>query len=249
MKAIEVRGVSKTYGKKQVLTNIDLDIFQGEVFGIIGPNGAGKTTLMEMLMGVRKVSAGEISVLGLKVPAQQPALRTNIGVLFQETALSRKMRVGEVLDFFESLYPVSQREFVIETFQLGDTLRKPVKSLSGGWKQRVLLAIALLHKPKVLFLDEPTTGLDPEARAYLWDALQMCKAEGLTTLVSTHHMDEVYKYCQRVAVINQGRIVALDTPKRLLNSMDSDAATFEDVYLAYATQRGCDVNYASTNNN
>ncbi|GGD66179.1 ABC transporter ATP-binding protein [Paenibacillus nasutitermitis] len=215
--AIELSQVSKHYGSHPAVDHITLNIGKGEVFGIVGPNGAGKTTLIEMIEGLRTADSGDIKVLGLDVHKHGKAIKQRIGVLLQSTSIPEKARVGEVLDLFASFYPKPMnREELSRFLNLEDKMRATVKSLSGGWKQRVSLALALINNPDIVFLDEPSMGLDPNARGEMWAMIHRMKEEGRTIVVTTHYMEEAQTLCDRVAIINQGRLIAVDTPRKLI---------------------------------
>jgi ABC-2 type transport system ATP-binding protein len=196
--------------------DLSLTVERGEIFGILGPNGAGKTTTVECIEGVRVADGGTISVLGLDPRRDRARLRTRLGVQLQEGALPDKLRVGEALELYASFYdkPADWRQLADE-LGLSDKLRTPYKKLSGGQKQRLSIALALVPDPEIAILDELTTGLDPQARRETWRLIEDVRARGVTVLLVTHFMEEAERLCDRVAVIDSGRLVALDTPAGL----------------------------------
>jgi len=214
---IEVSELRKIYGSVVAVDNVSFTVEEGEIFGIVGPNGAGKTTTIECLEGLRRPDAGTVRVFGLDPWRQRRRLAADIGVQLQESALPDRLRVGEAVSLFAALYPNSLDPYQLLA-QLGliDQVHIPFAALSGGQKQRLFLALALVHDPRLLFLDELTTGLDPHARRTVWDLIRSVRARGKTILLSTHLMEEAEELCDRIAVFHQGRIVALDTPSRLI---------------------------------
>ncbi|RIW35679.1 ABC transporter ATP-binding protein [Bacillus salacetis] len=225
---ITVENLSKSFGSVKAVKNMSFSVRRGEIFGIIGPNGAGKTTTLEMLEGISKPTGGTVEVLGL-VPSQQlRELNKRIGVQFQATSIQRKMKVKEALDLFASFYNEStKKEYLIERLDLDEKLNVHFEDLSGGWKQRVTLALATLHSPEIVFLDEPSMGLDPHARREMWSMIRMLRDEGCTIVVTTHYMEEAEKLCDRVAMIYSGELKALDTPAELLNNPAGHFIAFE----------------------
>ncbi|WP_421380633.1 ABC transporter ATP-binding protein [Bacillus salacetis] len=225
---IKVENLSKNFGSVQAVKNISFSVKRGEIFGIIGPNGAGKTTTLEMLEGISKPTQGTIEVLGL-VPSQQlRELNKRIGVQFQATSIQKKMKVKEALDLFASFYSDStKKDYLIELLNLNEKLNVHFEDLSGGWKQRVTLALATLHSPEIVFLDEPSMGLDPHARREMWSMIRMLRDEGCTIVVTTHYMEEAEKLCDRVAMIYNGELKALNTPAELLKNPAGHYIAFE----------------------
>jgi ABC-2 type transport system ATP-binding protein len=216
MPVIEVNKLRKRYGDRVVVDDLSLAVERGEIFGILGPNGAGKTTTVECIEGVRVADAGTISVLGLDPRRDRARLRTRLGVQLQESALPDKLRVAEALELYASFYdkPADWRRLADE-LGLADRLRTPYAKLSGGQKQRLSIALALIPDPEIAVLDELTTGLDPQARRETWRLIEDVRARGVTVLLVTHFMEEAERLCDRVAVIDSGRLVALDTPAGL----------------------------------
>ncbi|HHH38916.1 MAG TPA: ABC transporter ATP-binding protein [Sedimenticola sp.] len=213
-KLLEVKRLTKRYREVQAVDGIDLAIGQGICFGLLGPNGAGKTTTVEMMEGILPPSSGEIRYRGRPIGA---AFREVAGIMFQETSLQEYIRVNEALRLFRDFYPRTRPlEELIERCALGEFLERDVRRLSGGQRQRLLLAIALINDPEVLFLDEPTTGLDPQSRRNFWELIHSIKAENKTVLLTTHYMEEAYELCDEIAIVDHGRIIAQGSPRALL---------------------------------
>ena len=218
--AIRAVGLVKRYRDVVAVAGLDLEVRTGECFGLLGPNGAGKTTTVEMLEGLLRPDEGTIEVLGMRWAAHEQALRERLGVALQETQLADKLTVVETLRLFRSFYRRSHDvERVLEQVQLGEKRKAWVGKLSGGQKQRLAIACALVADPDVLFLDEPTTGLDPQSRRQLWDVVTAFRAGGGTIVLTTHYMDEAERLCDRVAVVDHGKVIALGTPRELIASL------------------------------
>ena len=216
---ISVRDLAKRYGRTVAVADISLDVFEGEIFGLIGPNGAGKTTTMECIQGSRHADGGTISVLGLDPRRDATPLRRRIGVQHQEAQLQKRIKVWEAVDLWASLYErdsVVDRDVLLE--QLGLTAKRDTwfKNLSGGQKQRLFIALALIHRPELVFLDELTTGLDPQARRAIWELVRGIRARGATVFLTTHLMEEAERLCDRVAIIEHGRVIEMGTPMELV---------------------------------
>jgi ABC-2 type transport system ATP-binding protein len=218
--ALLLRGIRKTYKDITAVDGLDLEVHPGECFGLLGPNGAGKTTTIEICEGLNLPDAGEVQVLGQTWAANGKALRQRLGISLQETQFSEKLTVAETLRLFRSFYvhprPLDE---VLELVQLGEKRQGRVGQLSGGQKQRLALACALVADPELFFLDEPTTGLDPQSRRQLWELIEEVKRAGRTVVITTHYMDEAERLCDRVAIVDHGRIIALGTPRALINSL------------------------------
>lgn len=214
---IEVKNLRKVYGSTVAVEDVSFDVQEGEIFGIIGPNGAGKTTSVETAIGLRKPDRGSVKVLGMDPAGQRHAVSQHIGIQLQQAALPDRMKVWEALDLFASFYDHTiPWEPLLEEWGLGDKRDAYFGKLSGGQKQRLFIALALLNDPKIVFLDELTTGLDPQARRATWALVQNIRKRGKTVVLVTHFMDEAEALCDRIAIIDQGRIVALDTPQALI---------------------------------
>jgi ABC-2 type transport system ATP-binding protein len=218
MADIDVTGLVKRYGDVVAVDGLSFSVQKGEVFGMLGPNGAGKTTTLEIIEGLRTPDAGTVQVLGTDVVAHPGTVKERIGVQLQATALPPFTKVREAVELFAALYqrsrPVNE---VIEEFNLGEKADAYTDKLSGGQMQRLSIALALINDPDLVFLDEPTTGLDPQARLNIWSVIEGIKGRGKTVVLTTHYMEEAERLCDRVAVIERGRIVALDTPRRLIS--------------------------------
>jgi ABC-2 type transport system ATP-binding protein len=214
--AIRVRELCKSYGDVEAVRGIDLDIDTGEVFGLLGPNGAGKTTTIEILEGLRPRTSGEVSVLGFDPARQSKEIKNRIGVCLQATNLPDKIKVHEALDLFAAFYDrQTDRGKILRRLQLWEKKDAFYKSLSGGQKQRVALALALLNEPALLFLDEPTTGLDPQVRHEIHGVIQELKENRRSILLTTHYIEEAERLCDRVAIIDGGKIIELGTPREI----------------------------------
>jgi ABC-2 type transport system ATP-binding protein len=218
--ALRVRNLRKTYKDVVAVDGLDLEIFSGECFGVLGPNGAGKTTTIEICEGLTQPDSGEVEVLGMNWASHAGELRQRLGIQLQETQLSEKLTVLETLQLFRSFYrrglDVGE---AIALVQLEEKRNARVGALSGGQKQRLALACALVGDPDLLFLDEPTTGLDPQARRQLWELIERFRQLGRTILLTTHYMDEAERLCDRVAIMDHGKVIALGTPRELVASI------------------------------
>ena len=218
--ALRVRGLVKRYSDVVAVAGIDLDVNPAECFGLLGPNGAGKTTTIEICEGLTPADAGEVEVLGLRWERDASELRQRLGIQLQDTQLSDKLTVRETLDLFRSFFRSGpSASDAIALVQLEEKQRARVGALSGGQKQRLALACALVGNPDLLFLDEPTTGLDPQARRQLWSLIQQFKKAGRTIVLTTHYMDEAEQLCERVAIMDHGKVIALGTPRELIASI------------------------------
>jgi ABC-2 type transport system ATP-binding protein len=218
--SLSIRGLRKSYGSVLAVDGIDRTASPGECFGLLGPNGAGKTTTIEICEGLTPADAGVVEVLGLRWDRNARELRQRLGVQLQETQLAEKLTVGETIRLFRSFYRRGQSlDDVIAMVQLEEKRDARVGNLSGGQKQRLAMACALVGDPELLFLDEPTTGLDPQARRQLWDLIARFKTAGRTIILTTHYMDEAERLCDRIAIMDHGRIIALGTPRELIDSL------------------------------
>jgi ABC-2 type transport system ATP-binding protein len=218
--AIEATGLHKQFRDTHAVRGLSLQVARGEVFGLLGPNGAGKTTSLEMLEGLQSPDEGEIRILGMNWHDHGRSIRGRIGVQFQSTQLDDKLTAREALQMFGSFYPQPRpANDLLRLVQLEDKADAYQSRLSGGQRQRLTLGLALVNNPDVLFLDEPTTGLDPQARRSLWDLVTQLKGEGRTVLLTTHYMDEAEALCDRIAIMDHGRILQLGTPHELIASL------------------------------
>jgi ABC-2 type transport system ATP-binding protein len=216
---IQVSGIRKTYGRTVAVDDVSFEVNDGEIFGLIGPNGAGKTTTMECVEGIRKPDRGTISVLGLDPFRQVYKLQDRIGVQLQQAQLQKRIKVWEAIDLWASLYKKkpADAERLLDQLGLADKRDAWFMNLSGGQKQRLFIALALINDPEVVFLDELTTGLDPQARRAIWELVRGIRERGKTVFLTTHLMEEAERLCDRVAIIERGRIIDIDTPQRLVD--------------------------------
>jgi ABC-2 type transport system ATP-binding protein len=218
--ALRVRALRKVYQDVVAVSGLDLEVPAGECFGLLGPNGAGKTTTIEICEGLTARDSGDVEVLGMRWETHAPVLKQRLGIQLQETQLSEKLTVEETVRLFRSFFEKGPTpEQVIALVQLEEKRRSRVGTLSGGQKQRLALACALVGEPDILFLDEPTTGLDPQARRQLWDLIEEFKRAGRTILLTTHYMDEAERLCERVGIMDHGKIIALGSPRELVASI------------------------------
>src|ERR1700681_1293365 len=221
--ALVIRGLRKSFGDVIAVNGLNLEVKRGECFGLLGPNGAGKTTTIEICEGLTSPDAGTVQMLGLNWREHADELRQRIGVQLQETQFPEKLTVEETISLFRSFfYRGLTAEQAIKMAQLDEKRKLRVGGLSGGQKQRLAMACALVGDPELLFLDEPTTGLDPQARRNLWDLVDQLKQAGRTIILTTHYMDEAERLCDRVAIMDHGRIIALDSPERLIASIGGE---------------------------
>lgn len=222
--AVRCAGLVKRYADVTALDGLDLEVQFGECFGLLGPNGAGKTTTVEILEGLTNPDSGSVELLGQRWgDGDDPALRDRLGVQLQETQLAEKLTVEETVRLFRSFYKRGRDvEQIIQTVALEEKRKARVGKLSGGQKQRLAVACALVSDPDLLFLDEPTTGLDPQARLKLWEIIEQFRSKGGTILLTTHYMEEAARLCDRVAIMDHGRIIALGTPRALIDSLGAD---------------------------
>jgi ABC-2 type transport system ATP-binding protein len=222
---VRVRGLTKRYGEIQAVDGIDFDVRRGEVFGLLGPNGAGKTTTVEILEGLRSPDGGEVTVLGLDVAKDVDKLKPRIGVSLQTASMYPKLTVTELIDLFRSFYPTSRPTAeLIEALGLGERKDAQSQVLSGGQRQRLAVALALVNDPELVFLDEPTTGLDPAARRSLWDLVRDLQSAGRSVLLTTHYMEEAEVLCDRLAIMDHGRILEMGTVDELVSKRFQERA-------------------------
>jgi ABC-2 type transport system ATP-binding protein len=230
---IRVDDVRKSYGDLHAVAGVSFEVRRGEVFGLLGPNGAGKTTTVEMLEGLRKPDAGRLEILGIDAVRQPDLLKQRIGVTLQTAELYPKLTVVEVLDLFRSFYQRTlPTEQLIEFLDLGERRKALTKELSGGQRQRLAVALALVNDPEVVFLDEPTTGLDPAARRSLWDLIERLREQGKTILLTTHYLEEAEHLCDRLAIMDHGRILEMGTVSQLVDRRFKERAVRFDTIAA-----------------
>lgn len=238
---VRVDKLKKVYGKKTVVKSISFDVKKGEIFGILGPNGAGKTTTLEMIETMRPIDGGTAMLDGMDVTENPWKIKEIIGIQPQTASFEEKTKLTELLHFFASTYGrrVSARRLLADV-GLADKANSYAEKLSGGQRQRFSIATALVNKPKVLFLDEPTTGLDPQARRNLWELIKEIQKRGVTVILTTHYMEEAQMLCDRVAIMDNGKIIALDTPQSLIKALLKkgfkkkqvvEQADLEDVFI------------------
>lgn len=238
---VRVENLQKKYGDKKAVDGISFDVKRGEIFGILGPNGAGKTTTLEMIETLREIDGGSVTIDGIDVAEHPYKIRGMIGVQPQSPAFQDKTKLTELIEQFASIYgeKVDAKKF-LDDVQLGDKADSYVENLSGGQKQRFSITAALVHNPQVFFLDEPTTGLDPQARRNLWELIEDVRKRGISVIMTTHYMDEAEILCDRIAIMDRGKIIALDTPKNLIKQLLArgfkkkqhvEQANLEDVFI------------------
>ena len=238
---VEVKDLKKRYGDKQAVNGISFTVKKGEIFGILGPNGAGKTTTLEMMETLRPIDSGSVKIDGIDVKKDPRTIKYLIGVQPQTPAFQDKTRLTEVIEMFAAAYgeKVDPMKF-LKDVDLEEKAKSYVENLSGGQKQRLSITTALVHGPKVFFLDEPTTGLDPQARRHLWDLIEQVREKGISVIMTTHYMDEAEILCDRIAIMDNGEIVAIDTPRYLIKQLISrgfkkkqevQQASLEDVFI------------------
>jgi ABC-2 type transport system ATP-binding protein len=243
MPILKVDKIKKQYADKVTVDGISFTVEKGEIFGILGPNGAGKTTTLEMIEAMRPIDGGKITIDNIDVATNPEAVKRIIGVQPQSPAFQDKQKLTETIEMFGAAYgeKVDAMKFLNDV-QLGEKANAYPESLSGGQRQRLSIAAALVHSPKVFFMDEPTTGLDPQARRNLWDLVTHVRDKGVTVILTTHYMDEAELLCDRVAIMDKGKIIALDTPKALIDDLlrrgfskkqHVQQANLEDVFIDF----------------
>lgn len=241
MSMIKVDNLKKNYGKTKAVKGVSFVVEEGEIFGILGPNGAGKTTTLEMMEGMRPIDEGTAEINGINVAEKVQKVKEIIGVQPQTPSFEEKTKLTELIEFFASAYGRRvDPHRLLRDVELGEKASAYPEKLSGGQRQRFSIAVALVNKPKVLFLDEPTTGLDPQARRHLWDLVKKIRKSGVTVVLTTHYMEEAEVLCDRVAIMDKGKIIALDTPKQLVSDLlkrgfkkeqHVEQASLEDVFI------------------
>ncbi|MBN2015519.1 ABC transporter ATP-binding protein [Candidatus Dojkabacteria bacterium] len=238
---ITVKNLSKKYNGLQAVNSVTFEVFENEIFGILGPNGAGKTTTIEMIEGIREIDIGDIEIDGIDVDKNPDKAKELLGIQLQDSEYFDHLNLCEILDLFGQFYSrkVDPKD-ILDKVELSSKGKSLVKQLSGGQKQRLSIALSLVNDPKILFLDEPTTGLDPQARRHMWDLIERLRKEHRTIILTTHYMEEAEILCDRVAVMDEGKILTIDTPDNLINELLKKGfkkeikikeANLEDVFL------------------
>ncbi len=238
---ISVKNLKKNYGSFEAVKGITFDVYKGEIFGLLGPNGAGKSTTLEIIETLRNKSSGEVIVDGLDLDKEPTAIKKIIGVQLQASGFYPGLTLVELIELFGGLYnqPVQPME-LLKTVNLEDKAKNKYKEMSGGQKQRFSIATTLINKPRIIFLDEPTTGLDPQARRNLWELIRSIRANGTTVIITTHYMDEAEQLCDRIAIMDEGKIISLDSPDKMIDDLVATgfektkqvkAANLEDVFI------------------
>jgi ABC-2 type transport system ATP-binding protein len=239
---IKVKNLEKRYGNFEAIRGLSFTIYQGEIFGLLGPNGAGKSTTLEIIETLREKTSGAVEVCGYDLDANTAAIKKLIGVQLQSSGYYPGLNLTQLLNLFAGLYNTTVNPMeILAMVNLEEKAKAKVKELSGGQRQRFSIATTLVNRPKVIFLDEPTTGLDPQARRSLWELIRTIRAAGTTVVITTHYMDEAEYLCDRIAIMDQGKLIALDTPDTLIDQLlekgferkkDVKAATLEDVFIS-----------------
>lgn len=240
-KIISVKDLYKSYGDFEAVKGISFDVYEGEIFGLLGPNGAGKSSTLEIIETLRAKTKGTVTVNGMDLDADPNGIKKIIGVQLQTSGFYPNLSLVELIRLFAGLYqePINALE-LLDMVDLRDKAKAKFKELSGGQKQRFSIATTLINQPKIIFLDEPTTGLDPQARRNLWDLIKDIRSKGTTVIITTHYMDEAEVLCDRVAIINSGKIIAIDSPDQLIDNLiatgfqrpkQTKAANLEDVFI------------------
>ncbi len=239
--SISVRNLKKNYGNFEAVKGISFDVYEGEIFGLLGPNGAGKSTTLEIIETLRDKTSGEIFVNGINLDIYPGKIKKIIGVQLQTSGYYPGLNLQELIILFGGLYNEPVKPFeLLELVNLKDKAKNKFKELSGGQKQRFSIATTLINQPKIIFLDEPTTGLDPQARRNLWELIRGIRDKGATVIITTHYMDEAEQLCDRVAIMDEGKIIAIDSPDKLIDQLVATgferpkvtkAASLEDVFI------------------
>lgn len=238
---ISVKNLVKNYGSFEAVKGISFDVYEGEIFGLLGPNGAGKSTTLEIIETLREKTSGEVMVDGLNLDKDPGSIKKIIGVQLQTSGFYPGLNLVELIHLFGGLYnqPVQPLE-LLKMVNLEDKAKSKFKEMSGGQKQRFSIATTLINKPKIIFLDEPTTGLDPQARRNLWELIKDIRSKGATVILTTHYMDEAEQLCDRIAIMDEGKIISLDSPDKMIDDLVSTgferpkevkAASLEDVFI------------------
>jgi ABC-2 type transport system ATP-binding protein len=238
---ITVKDLVKNYGTFKAVKGISFDVYEGEIFGLLGPNGAGKSTTLEIMETLRKKTSGEVIICGLNLDQEPDNIKKLIGVQLQTSGYYPGLSLVELIQLFGGLYnePVDP-EALLQLVNLTDKIKSKYKELSGGQKQRFSIATTLINKPRIIFLDEPTTGLDPQARRNLWELIKNIRSQGTTVIITTHYMDEAEQLCDRIAILDEGKIISLDSPDKMIDDLVSSgferprqvkAASLEDVFI------------------
>lgn len=238
---ISVKNLEKNYGTFRAVKGISFDVYEGEIFGLLGPNGAGKSTTLEIIETLRTKTSGQVMVCGMDLDKEPDNIKKIIGVQLQTSGFYPGLSLTELIELFGGLYnqPVNPYE-LLKLVNLADKAKNKYKELSGGQKQRFSIATTLINKPKIIFLDEPTTGLDPQARRNLWDLVRSIRAQGATVIITTHYMDEAEQLCDRIAIMDEGKIISLDSPDKMIDDLvhsgferpkQVKAASLEDVFI------------------
>jgi ABC-2 type transport system ATP-binding protein len=240
-KVITVENLTKKYGEFEAVKGISFEVYEGEIFGLLGPNGAGKSTTLEIIETLRKKTSGKVMVAGIDLDESPGEIKKLIGVQLQTSGFYPSLKLVELIELFGGLYnePVKPLE-LLKLVNLEDKANSKFKELSGGQKQRFSIATTLINKPKIIFLDEPTTGLDPQARRNLWELIKEIRSGGTTVIITTHYMDEAEVLCDRIAIIDEGRIISIDSPDKMIDDLVAGgferpkqvkAANLEDVFI------------------
>ena len=238
---IKVKDLVKNYGNFSAVKGISFEVYEGEIFGLLGPNGAGKSTTLEIIETLRTKTSGEITVCGIDLDKEPGEIKKLIGVQLQSSGYYPGLSLVQLIELFAGLYneDIDPME-LLKLVNLTDKAKAKFKDLSGGQKQRFSIATTIINKPKIVFLDEPTTGLDPQARRNLWDLIKNIRAQGTTVIITTHYMDEAEQLCDRIAIIDEGRIISLDSPDKMIDDLVATgferpkqvkAANLEDVFI------------------
>lgn len=240
-KIMEVSDLRKSYGDFEAVKGISFDVYEGEIFGLLGPNGAGKSTTLEIMETLRTKSSGRILIDGMSIDEEPEQIKRIIGVQLQSSGFYPGLTLTELITLFNGLYNESVDPLaLLSTVNLGDKSGSRYKSLSGGQQQRFSIATTLINNPKIIFLDEPTTGLDPQARRNLWELIRSIRDKGTTVIITTHYMDEAEMLCDRVAIMDEGRVIAIDSPSNMIDELlrngferhrEVKAANLEDVFI------------------